>query len=88
MDMIGCACKLKDLQNKYEEITGSNYSIRETLRTLNKHKVIKMLRSKTNGRGLYWVKTEWIEDNGITLKAKHKFYGFDMVYKEDSIEFA
>lgn len=87
IDMIGVACKLKAVQDKYTEITGSNYSIRETMRTLNKHKVIKLLRPKGTDRGLYWVKTGWLEDNNTRLQDKYKFYGFDELFKAEEIEY-
>jgi hypothetical protein len=87
-DLIGTPCKLKELQEKYREITGSNYSPRETLRTLNRHGIIKLLRSKFgNNRGLYWVKAEWLENDNTRLKDQYKFYGFDQVFNEDNIEF-
>lgn len=86
IDMIGFACKLKDIQDKYKELTGSLYSVRETLRTLNKHNVIKLLRPLKSDRGLYWVKTEWLDADG-NLMDKHKFYGFDQLYKPETIEF-
>jgi hypothetical protein len=86
IDMLGVACKLKDIQDKYTELTGSKYSVRETLRTLNKHNVIKLLRPIEGGRGLYWVKAEWLDDDNKLID-KYKFYGFDMLYKIECIEF-
>ena len=35
----------------------------------------------------YWVKTEWLEDNGTRLKEKHRFEGFDLLYSDEMIEF-
>ena len=87
IDMIGVACKLKEIHSRYTELTGSTYSVRETLRTLNKHKVIKLLRSKESERGLYWVKTDWLADNNTRLQDKYKFYGFDTIYPADTIQF-
>jgi len=87
IDMIGIAFKLKDIQAKYLEITGSTYNLRETLRTLNKHNVIKILRPKDGNRGLYWVKTEWLEHNNTMLQDAHKFIGYDMLYNKDNVEF-
>lgn len=87
-DLIGTPCKLKELQEKYTEMTGSNYSPRETLRTLNRHGIIKLLRSKFGDkRGLYWVKAEWLENDNTRLQDKYKFYGFDQVFNEESIEY-
>lgn len=87
MDMIGVACKSKEIQDKYKEITGSGYAVRETLRTLHKHKVLTMLRSKGADRGVFWVKRDWLENDGTKLKDKHKFYGFDVIYNDDNLEF-
>jgi hypothetical protein len=87
IDMIGFACKLKDIQERFKDLTGSTYNLRETLRTLNKHNVIKLLRPKNSDRGLYWVKTDWLEDNNTKLQDKYKFFGFDMIYKQGGIEF-
>ena len=33
-DLIGVACKLKDIQDKYKELTGLRPNLRETVRTL------------------------------------------------------
>jgi hypothetical protein len=86
-DLIGVACRLKDVQEKYKELTGINMNIRETLRTLNKHELLKLLRPKNTERGLYWVKTSWLENNNTTLKDEHKFQGFELLYSNDRIEF-
>ena len=85
IDAIGTACKLKDIQEKYKEFTGSTFSLRETLKTLHKYQVIKLLRIKGSDRGSYWVKNDWLEDN--QLLDKYKFYGFDVIYKVQEIEF-
>lgn len=86
IDLIGIACKLKDVQDKYKELTGSTYSVRENLRNLNKHNILKLLRPKNSDRGFYWVKTEWLDADG-NLMDKHKFYGYDQLYKPEAIEF-
>lgn len=87
IDMIGKPCKLREIQDKYKELTGSNYSSRETIRTLHKHEILKLMRMKGSNRGLYWVKTEWLEDNNTRLIDRHKFYGFDALFKADNIEY-
>jgi hypothetical protein len=87
IDMIGKPCKMAEIQAKLKELTGSNYSTRETVRTLNKHEIIKLMRMKGANRGLYWVKTDWLEDNNTRLMNKHKFYGFDTLFKADNIEY-
>jgi hypothetical protein len=86
MDLLGVASKLSDIRDKYHEITGLNVNLRETLRNLNKHDILKLLQPKGNIRGLYWVKAEWIDENG-NLKEQHKFQGFDLLFNDDMIEF-
>src|SRR5579862_1042056 len=76
MDIIGVACKLKDVAEKYKELTGVHHNLREVLRTLNKHEILKLIQPKGTIRGLYWIKTEWLEDNNTRLKEQHKFEGF------------
>lgn len=86
MDMLGVASKLSDVRDKYHEITGLNVNFRETLRTLNKHDILKLLQPKGNVRGLYWIKTEWLDEQG-NLKQQHKFNGFELLFTDDMIEF-
>jgi O-succinylbenzoate synthase len=52
IDIIGVACKLKNVQEKYRELTGINHNLRETLRTLNKHEILKLIQTKGTIRGL------------------------------------
>lgn len=75
------------MQDKYKEITGNPVNIRETLRTLNKHEFFKLLRPKNIERGLYWVRSSWLENNYTILKEEHKFEGFELLYSPDKIEF-
>ena len=42
MDILGEARKLKAIQDKYKEITGFNANLRETVRNLNKHEILKL----------------------------------------------
>lgn len=86
MDILGVACKLGEIRDKYHELTGLNVNFRETLRSLNKHDLVKLLHPKGNMRGVYWVKNEWLQDNG-TLKEKHRFHGFELLFSDDMIEF-
>jgi hypothetical protein len=86
-EILGVASKLRDVQEKYKEITGVNHNLRETLRNLNKHGILKLLQPKGAIRGLYWVKAEWLEDNGTRLKEQYKFEGFDLLFSDDMIEF-
>jgi hypothetical protein len=87
LDLIGVACKLSEIRDKYHEITGHNVNFRETLRNLNKHDILKLLQPKNSIRGLYWIKAEWLEDNGTRLKEQHKFNGFDLLFTDEMIEF-
>ena len=86
MDLLGVASKLSAIKDKYHEITGLNVNLRETLRNLNKHEILKILQPKGNIRGLYWVKSEWLDENN-NLKEQHKFEGFELLYSDDMIEF-
>ena len=86
-DILGEASKLNAIQDKYKELTGHHVNLRETLRNLNRHQILKLLQPKNLLRGLYWVKTEWLEDNETKLKEKHKFEGFDLLFTDDLIEF-
>jgi hypothetical protein len=64
IDMMGEASKLNAIEEKYKEITGIHHNLRETLRFLKKHGILKQLQHKGTQRGLYWVKSDWLEDNG------------------------
>lgn len=86
-DILAVASKLKDVQDKYKELTGIRHNLRETLRNLNKHEILKLIQPKGTQRGLYWVKAEWLEENGTLLKEQHKFEGFDLLYSDEMIEF-
>ena len=85
-DILRVACKLKDVQDKYKELTGVNHNLRETLRNLNKHEKLKLMQPKGAMRSLYWVKSEWLNADG-TLQEQYKFEGFDLLYTDDMIEF-
>lgn len=87
MDILGEAAKLNAIQDKYKEITGHYANLRETVRNLNRHQILKLIQPKNTLRGLYWVKTDWLEEDGKRLKEKHKFPGFDLIYTDDMIEF-
>lgn len=87
MDILGEASKLKAIQDKYKEVTGYHSNLRETVRNLNKHDILRLIQPKNAIRGLYWVKTEWLEDNETRLNDKHKFEGFDLLFTDDLIEF-
>jgi hypothetical protein len=86
-EILGVASKLMDVQAKHKEITGLHHNLRETLRNLNKHEILKLIQPKGNQRGLYWVKAEWLEEDGKRLKEQHRFEGFDLLFSDDMIEF-
>lgn len=86
MDILGEACKLKAIQDKYKELTGVHVNLREVVRNLNRHEILKLIIPKNSIRGLYWIKTEWMDDNG-RLKDTHKFEGFDLLFSDEMIEF-
>ena len=86
MDLLGVASKLAEIREKYHEVTGLNVNFRETLRNLNKHDLLRILQPKGNIRGLYWVKTEWLDENK-NLKEQHKFNGFELLFSDDMVEY-
>jgi len=86
-DIVGVACKLKDVQEKYKELTGIYHNLRETLRNLNKHEILKLIQPKGTIHSLYWIKAEWLDDNGTKLKEQFKFEGFDLLFTNDMIDF-
>jgi hypothetical protein len=86
MNLLGVASKLKDIRDKYHEVTGLNVNFRETLRNLNKHEILKILQPKGNIRGLYWIKAEWLDEHN-NLKEQHKFDGFELLFSDDMIEY-
>lgn len=86
MDILGVASKLNEVAAKYHEITGFHVNLRETMRNLNKHEILKLLQPKNSIRGLYWVKAEWLDEDNH-LKPQHKFEGFDLLFTDEQIEF-
>ena len=85
--MIGCACKLYRIQEQHKQLTGFRHNLRETVRNLHKHGILRLLKPKGTERGLYWVKTEWLENNNTKLKNEYKFEGYDLIYRDDDLEF-
>src|SRR5664279_2173023 len=86
-DLIGKACRLKEVQDKYKDLTDLRPNLRETLRTLSKHKILRILKPKGTERGLYWVKEEWLEGDGSKLKEQYKFDGFNLLYNDEDLEY-
>lgn len=84
-DIVGQAAELSKLQQEYTSISGSNYKIREAVRSLHSSGIVKMLKYKNASRGFMWVKSEWIKDNA--LLDKHKPLGFDLLYTKENLMF-
>jgi hypothetical protein len=82
-DIIGKASALKDLQYEYFRMTGSSYPIREVVRSLNKSKVLLMVRIKYSHRGVLWARASWVQDG--KLLDDYKPDGFDDLYKENEL---
>jgi hypothetical protein len=73
------------LQTEYNRLSGTHFNIREIVRSLHKSRLLRLMKEKDATRGIYWVKTEWLEDN--RLKEEFKPVGFDMLYKADNLEY-
>jgi len=87
MDNLAQVVSLRQIQDEYDKLTGNNngITIRETMRSLNRHKLVLMMKLKTNDRGMFWVKKEWL-NNGAVLD-EYKPEGFDVLYKPDDLQF-
>lgn len=84
-DLIKQAAKLKDIQEKYSQISGNKYNIREIVRTLHKARLVTLVKQRSNERGFMWIKTDWLV-NG-QLADQYKPEGFDMLYKPENLIF-
>lgn len=84
-DIIGTASELAKIQQEYTNITGSNYKIREAVRSLHTSGIVKMLKFKNASRGFMWAKRDWIEAG--ELLDKHKPLGFDLLYSKENLVF-
>lgn len=84
-DIIGKASTLKDIQHEFYKLTRNPYPIREVLRSLNKSRVLVMVRIKFTHRGVLWIRSSWLE-NG-RLMDEHKPEGFDDLYNADELIF-
>ncbi len=83
LDALAVASRLGEIQKKYSELSDSNFDIRETVRSLHRAKLVRMIRVKDATRGMFWVKVEWLEDN--RLLSEHKPVGFDLIYKPEHL---
>ena len=84
-DNLGQVASLKQIQDEYKRLSGYKYNIRDNVRSLNNSKGLLMMKEKDADRGIYWVKTEWVE-NGEVLD-QYKPEGFDLLYKADNLLF-
>lgn len=85
MDNLSQLASLKQIQAEYSNITGNEFNIRDTVRGLNKSKLLLLMREKNAERGNYWVKSEWLVDG--RLLDEYKPDGFDLLYNPDNLEF-
>ena len=83
LEVLGVASTLKQIQTEYEAMTKNKMNVRETVRSLQKSTLLKLLKDTTTTRGFMWIKTEWIQDG--QLADKYKPEGFDLLYKPDNL---
>lgn len=84
-DTIGKACKLRALQDVYANLTGHNVNIRESVRALNRSKKVWLMKEIGAERGIYWVRSEWVEDGKLLEEFKPD--GFDLLYDDANLEY-
>jgi hypothetical protein len=87
MDMRKRPLKTKELQTEFDKYSRNRYSIRETLRGMQKSGIVWLLKLKGTTRGFLWVKRDWVDPTTNLLFDEYKFQGFDMLYKPDNIEY-
>lgn len=86
LDKLAKASKLRLIQDEYNALTNTKgISIRESMRTLHKAGKVLLMKEKSASRGICWVKAEWVE-NGVLLP-QYKFNGFDLMYKDEDMEY-
>lgn len=85
MDNLRQIASLRQIQDEYSQLSGNNQGIRENVRSLNKAKLLLLMRAKDNDRGVFWAKSEWIV-NGELLD-EYKPEGFDLLYKAENLLF-
>jgi hypothetical protein len=79
------ALKLKEIQAEYSRLSGSRYNIREIVRSLHKGGLLRLMKEKDAMRGIYWVKTEWVENDQLLEEFKPE--GFDILYRPENLEY-
>jgi DNA-binding HxlR family transcriptional regulator len=87
-DFFNRPVRMSELQEKFMEgKTLSDFHIRETVRSLNKSGVVKLMKINESNRNSYWVKTDWIDKATKRLKDEYKWEGFDSVFSPDELKF-
>lgn len=84
-DIVRQAVRLQVIQAEYTQISGNKVSIRDTVRSLQKSTLLKLMRNKHNSRGNLWVKSEWVV-NGQLLD-EYKPEGFDLLNRPEDLIF-
>lgn len=84
-DVIGKASKLQAIQDEFNRLTESSYNIRDTVRSLQNSKKLKMIKEAGASRGFLWAKAEWIDND--RLLDEYKPEGFDLLYRADNLIF-
>jgi hypothetical protein len=87
LDLIGKAVKMSDIQDKYNELAGKEFSIREFVRGLQRQGIVKLMKVNGSNRLSYWVKSEWISVDGKMLRDEFKPADFDLLYGDAELEF-
>jgi hypothetical protein len=85
MDNLAQVASLRQIQDEYTNLSGNQQNIRETMRSLNKAKLVLMMKCKDADRGMFWVKREWL-NNGVVMN-EYKPEGFDLLYQPDNLLF-
>lgn len=84
-DMLGKATRQRDVQLAYNDLSGNQYSVRESMKTLNRNKVLVRVVNKTTGKSFLWAKSDWIIEG--QLIDKYKPEGFDLLHKSEDLIF-
>jgi len=85
MDIIGVAASLGQIQQEFTNMTELKINIRDTVRSLHKSTLLKLVKMKDATRGILWVKSEWVT-NG-QLEDSRKPDGFDVLYGNGLMSF-
>jgi hypothetical protein len=64
-DLLKVAVRLSEIQTEYHKLTGNAYNIRETVRSLHRAGLLRMMRRKDSTHSICWVKTDWITNGQL-----------------------